>query len=403
MGHGVRRVLYYAHQHGSGHLQHAAAAAGTGRFDLTVVSAHARAAEVVGRAAATARVPRPAVLPLPSDLVDGHVQPTGSPLHHTPTGPAIRDRFAALFDAARRTGAEAAVVDVSVEAALFLRLAGYPVAHRRMHGDRTDAAHRIVYAEADHLFAHYRAELEDPRWRAEHGDRTTFLGSADLTGRLERRASTPPAGLRGAHIAVLTATGGGGVAVDALRRAAEAVPQAVWHVHGPVRGQGQQEAPASLSAGATERKTERNASAHRATDETAPARAGEGGLPANLVLHGWAEDVPGVLAAADLVVVSAGHGGTVEAVASGRPVVMAPEPRPFAEQHRFAEAARRCAGVPWAVWEDPVTDWAGAVQAAAEDPGSADRLAAALLTPPDEYADLWERAVERTIAGRQPR
>lgn len=373
----MRRVLYYAHQHGAGHLHHAAAAAATGRFDLTVVSAHARADEVVGRAADASGVRRPRVRPLSPDLVDGHVQPPGSPLHHTPTGPVIRDRFAALFDAARTTGAEAAVVDVSVEAALFLRLAGYPVAHRRMHGDRTDAAHRLVHAEADHLIAHYRAELEDPRWRAEHGDHTTFLGSPDATGRLERTVSTPPDGLRGAHIAVLTGTGGGGVAVESLRRAAEAVPQAVWHVHGPVR-------------------------AHQDV-QSGKVPTGDGGLPTNLVLHGWTDDVPGVLAAADLVVVSAGHGGTVEAVASGRPVVLAPEPRPFAEQHRFAEAARRCAGVPWAVWDDPAADWAGAVRAAAEDPRSADRLAAALLTPPDEYADLWEQAVERTIAGRRPR
>lgn len=365
----MRRLLYYAHQHGTGHLHHAAAAATTARFDLTVVSAHPQAAEVVGHAADDAGVRQPLVLPLPPDLVDGHAQPAGSPLHHTPTGPEIRDRFAALFEAARTAGAEAAVVDVSVEAALFLRLAGYPVAHRRMHGDRTDPAHHIVYAEVDHLIAHYRPELEDPDWLAAHGDHTTFLGSPDTIGRLARTASTPPAGLEGARVVVLTGTGGGGVAVEALVRAAEAVPQATWHVHGPVRG----------------------------------AAEGEDPLPQNLLLQGWANDVPAVLAEADLVVVSAGHGGMVDAVASGRPLVLAPEQRPFEEQHRCAEAARRCAGVPWAAWDDPAADWAGAVRAAVEDPASADRLAAALFTAPEEYAGLWEQAVERTIAGRHPR
>ncbi|MGJ5590303.1 glycosyl transferase [Micrococcus lylae] len=361
----MRRVLYYAHQHGSGHLHHAAAAAATARFDLTVVSAHPHAAEVVGHAADAAGMRQPRVLPLPPDLVDGYVQPTDSPLHYTPTGPAIRDRFAALLEAARSAGAEAAVVDVSVEAALFLRLAGYPTAHRRMHGDRTDAAHRIVYAEADHLVAHYRADLEDPAWLDRHGDHTTFLGSPDVTGRLGRTAPAPPADLDGARLAVLTGTGGGGVAVEDLARAAASVPQATWHVHGPVRGV-----------------------AH-----------GEDPLPENLLLHGWATDVPAVLGAADLVVVSAGHGGTVDALASARPLVLAPEPRPFHEQHRFAAAAHRCAGVPSAAWDDPDADWAGAVEAAAEDPASADRLAAALLTEPAEYADLWEHAIERTIAG----
>ncbi|XNY99713.1 glycosyl transferase [Micrococcus luteus] len=365
----MRRVLYYAHQHGSGHLHHAAAAAATARFDLTVVSAHPHAAEVVGHAADVAGVRQPRVLPLPPDLVDGHVQRADSPLHHTPTGPVIRDRFAALLEAARSAGAEAAVVDVSVEAALFLRLAGYPVAHRRMHGDRTDAAHRIVYAEADHLIAHYREDLEDPEWLAEHGGHTSFLGSPDTTGRLARTAPAPPAGLDGAHLTVLTGTGGGGVAVEDLSRAAASVPQATWHVHGPVRG----------------------------------AAHGADPLPENLVLHGWATDVSAVLAEADLVVVSAGHGGTVDALASGRPLVLAPEPRPFHEQHRFAAAARRCAGVPTAVWDDPAADWAGAVTAAAEDPASADRLAAALLTDPAEYAERWEQAIERTVAGRRAR
>lgn len=386
----MRRVLYYAHQHGAGHLHHAAAAAATGRLDLTVVSAHPRAAEVVARATEQAGVRGPRVLELPTDLVDGHVQPAGSPLHHTPTGPVIRDRFAALFEAARTADAEAAVVDVSVEAALFLRLAGWPVAHRRMHGDRTDPAHRIVHAEADHLIAHYRAGLEDPAWLAEHGEHTTFLGSPDTTGRLGRTATAPPAGLDGAHLAVLTGTGGGGVPLDALVRAAAAVPQATWHVHGPVRGRdtdGPVDTGAAVGAAAD--------AAVRAHAAAAPA------LPGNLVLHGWTDDVPAALAAADLVVVSAGHSGTVDAVASGRPLVLAPEPRPFHEQHRFAEEARRCAGVPWAVWEDPDADWAHAVRTAAEDPASADRLAAALLTPPAAYAALWEQAIERTIAGRR--
>ena len=35
-----RRVLYYAHQHGAGHLRHAAGLASTGAFDVTVVTAH---------------------------------------------------------------------------------------------------------------------------------------------------------------------------------------------------------------------------------------------------------------------------------------------------------------------------------------------------------------------------
>ncbi|MCY1157035.1 MAG: putative glycosyl transferase, partial [Citricoccus sp.] len=148
------RVLYYAHDHGIGHLHHAARAARTGAFDLTVATSAARAAEVLP--------PATGLRVLPSDVVPGHRQPSGSRLHYTPTGPVIRDRFAALLEAARTVQPDVVVVDVSVEAALFLRLAGYPVIHRRMHGDRTDPAHELVYAESDHLIAHYGAGLEEP-------------------------------------------------------------------------------------------------------------------------------------------------------------------------------------------------------------------------------------------------
>ena len=111
-----RRVLYYAHQHGAGHLRHAAGLASTGAFDVTVVTAHPRAAELL-----PADVP---VIPLPSDLVPGHEQPARSPLHWSPVGPEIRARFDALHAAARRVDPDVCVVDVSVEAALFLRQAG---------------------------------------------------------------------------------------------------------------------------------------------------------------------------------------------------------------------------------------------------------------------------------------
>ena len=345
-----RRVLYYAHQHGSGHVRHAANLARTGAFEVTVMTAHPRAQQML-----PAGTP---VLPLPTDVVPGHVQPARSPLHYTPTGPVIRERFAALLEAARTARPDVCVVDVSVEAALFLRLAGHPVIHRRMHGDRTDPAHELVYAEADHLIAHYGAALEDPAWQAVHGARTTHLGSPDDTGRLARRAAT--AGARRPAVGVITGTGGGGVAVADLARAARAVPQARWDVYGPVAG-----APESL--------------------------------PEHVRLHGWVEDAPARAAEADVVVVSAGHNASVDAARSGRPVVLAPEPRPFDEQECFARAAARAAGVPWCAWEDPGADWAGAVGLALADPSAADRLAAALLVEPAEYRRRWEHAVEAAL------
>ena len=199
------RVLYYAHQHGAGHVHHARTLIATGAFDVTVVTAHPRAVAMLPDGAD--------VVPLPSDLVDGHVQPPGSPLHWTPVGPQIQQRFGTLLAAAQRVEPDVVVVDVSVEAALFLRLAGYPVIHRRMHGDRIDAAHELVYAQADALVAYYCAGLENPAWLQRFGDKAVHLGTPDVTGRLGEQART----VRGLdaggapRIVVVTGTGGGGV------------------------------------------------------------------------------------------------------------------------------------------------------------------------------------------------
>lgn len=360
-GAGRPRVLYYAHQHGSGHVRHAATLIRADVADVTVATAHPGADRILPTGTP--------IVPLPGDLVAGHVQPERSPLHHTPVGPAIQERFAVLHRAALQTRPDVCVVDVSVEAALFLRLAGFPVVHRRMPGRRTDPAHRLVYAEADALVAYHRAELEDPRWRAEHGDRTVFLGVPDVTGRLGRRAEATAGLAAGAdpRVAVITGTGGGGVAVADLARAARAVPGARWDVYGPVSGA-----------------------------DAAPE------LPGNLVLHGWADDARERAADADVVVVSAGHNAAVDAARSGRPLILAPEPRPFDEQHCLAAHAERVAGTPWCAWEDPEADWAGAVERALADPAAADRLAAALLTPPEEHAAGWRRALDAAAsAARQ--
>jgi hypothetical protein len=371
------RVLYYAHDHGAGHLRHAARAAATGAFELTVATSACGAADVLPAGTG--------LVVLPPDVVPGHRQSAGSRLHYTPTGPIIRERFAALLEAARTVRPDVVVVDVSVETALFLRLAGYPVIHRRMHGDRTDPAHDLVYAESDHLIAHYGAALEDPGWRERFGAKTTFLGAPDTAGRLGRRAG-PRSGARTTtpEIAVVTGTGGGGVGLADLARAAGQVPGARWHVYGPVHG------TASDGGG--------DGPAGRAAGGSTAARRGVPGPP-NLVLHGWTDDVLARMRAADLVVVSAGYSAVAEATGSARPIVLAPEARPFDEQDHFAAAAHAAAGVPWCRWRDESADWAAAVEAALRDPASADRLAAEVLTEPGEYRRRWEAAVERARSG----
>ena len=359
----VRRVLYYAHQHGSGHVRHAGRLVAAGVADVVVATAHPDAPDLLP--------PGAPVAALPSDVVPGHVQPARSPLHHTPVGPTIQDRFRALHEVALGVRPDVCVVDVSVEAALFLRLAGFPVVHRRMHGDRTDPAHRLVYAESDALVAHYGADLEDPAWLAEHGGRAVHLGVPDDAGRLGRRAApttnaatgsgTEPRGSR--TVAVVAGTGGGGVAIADLDRAAAAVPDARWDVYGPVRG-GRPSSP-------------------------------------NLTLHGWAPDAGERAARADVVVVSAGHNAAVDAARSGRPVVLAPEERPFDEQRCFARAVERATGVPACAWDEPAERWAAAVDCALTEPAAADRLAADLLVSPERLPAGAARGTELAAAARR--
>jgi predicted glycosyltransferase len=364
------RILYYAHQHGSGHVRHAARLAATGAFELTVVTASEQAGRLLP--------PGTRTLKLPPDLVPDHRQAAGSTLHYTPAGPVIRDRFAALWHAARDVDPDAVVVDVSVEAALFLRLAGYPVIYRRMQGDRGDPGHELAYAEAHHLVAYHGPTLEDPDWRRRFAEKTTFLGVPDDGGRL---GAAVPVTRRGRHprIAVVTGTGGDGVHVGDLVRAAQRVPGARWAVYGPVRGTGTPDGRAGRPPSGSGR----------------PVVSGT--VPPNLELHGWSTGVEGAMRAADLVVVSAGYNAVAEAAASRRPVVLAPEERPFDEQVRFARAAHRVTGVPWCRWGDEDADWDGAVSAALSDPAAADRLASAVLTEPADYRARWERTVRAAL------
>ncbi|NUL47294.1 glycosyl transferase [Cellulosimicrobium funkei] len=340
-------LLYYAHDHGSGHLHHAARLAATGAFSLTVATASAAADRILPPGTPIAR--------LPSDVVPGHHQPPASQLHYTPTGRVIRDRFATLLETVQRVEPDAVVVDVSVEAALFLRVAGYPVIYRRMHGDRMDPAHDLAYTESDHLITYYGSALEDPEWRDRFAAKTTFLGVPDRSGRLATSARQPSGPAATPQVTVVTGLGGGGVDVADLARAASQVPWARWNVYGATRGSSR--------------------------------------VPTNLVLHGWAEDAAARMREADVVVVSAGFSAVTHAVGAARPLVLAVEQRPFHEQDRFAAAAKAAAGIPWCRWEDVDTDWSAAVTAALDEPSSADRLAAAILTDPDDHRRAWESAV----------
>lgn len=324
------RIVYYAHHHGSGHLRHARRFAGLGVGEVVVVGAPGADVE------------------LPPDTGDHpHREPDGSPFHFTPHTRAVRERFAAFHDVLRDADPDLVLVDVSVEAAVFAHLTGFPVAHRRMPGSRDDRAHRLLHATARGLFAYYPRvlESEDFPW----ADRTSWLGTVSDATPLPRSAIEP------GTVVVLSGAGGAGVSAADLAAAAAATPRHRWHVLGPRPAPGVR-------------------------------------LPAGVVHHGWVADPTPWLARAEVVVCGAGHNTVATVAGTRRPVILAPEPRPHDEQVVFAQRLHEAFGVP--VARSWAADWGDLLAS----PGDGEALAAGLLTTPQTF----RRRVRRFLEGLRP-
>ncbi|MCQ1956734.1 glycosyl transferase [Arthrobacter sp. zg-Y826] len=344
------RVAYYAHHHGTGHLRHAANIARLGAVELLVTG--------TAPAGGPPRLPGGArFAPLPPDVgPDGPFAPgPGEFLHYAPAGSALQSRFSRLHRLWEEFAPDVVVVDVSVEVAAFARLAGYPVIHRRMHGERTDPAHRLAYDSVHRLIAYFPEAIEDPAHLQAYGSRSTYLGmlapdTAPSTGLVPVRPRT---------VAVQTSLGGTGVALADVLAAARQTPDWQWDVMGHTAG--------------------------------AP-----GEVPANVSLLGVVADPGPRLAAADVVVTSAGHNAVAAAAAARRPALLIPEPRPFREQAVFASSLA-AAGAAAAAGFASVADWPSLLE---ELRGSDPQLLArTLLVSPDEFRDRFLAAVGSAVSG----
>lgn len=317
----MMRIVYYAHHHGSGHRHHARRLQESGVAQVVTVGAPGTDH------------------PLPPDVdpTRPHQQDPHSPFHWTPTDATIQRRFADLHRILLDVRPDLVMVDVSVEAAVFCHLAGFPVAHRLMPGDRDDAAHQLAYASTVGLFAYYPHSLQPPGFAWEH--KTAWIGMLDET------PAAPASLVEPATVAVLSGSGGDGVPVAELVRAARTRPHEQWHVLGPTSGS-----------------------------------ADHNEVPDNLHLHGWVDDPRQLLSRAELVVCGAGHNTIATVAGLRRPALVIPEPRPHREQEAFAERLSAVLGQPIAPsWHD--VDWRSALTRRS-DP---DLLARGLLVGSDEY------------------
>lgn len=336
------KVSYYAHHHGTGHLRHAQRLAELGGMDLQVTSTGERRHDLLSGDLDYVALPADS-----GPLQHPGKMRAGDPLHYAPVGPAIQQRFATLNRAWARFAPDVVMVDVSVEVAMFARLSGYPVAFRRMPGDRRDRAHELAYEIADALFGYFPAELEDPSHLAAFGNKSHYLG---VPGSLPA-PSDPAAAPSGRRRVLVQTSLASAIPARPLAAAAAASPGWLWEVAGAVEEDGTK-------------------------------------LPENLLLHGVLPDPDRAMAAADLVISSAGHNAVAAAAASGRPVMLVPEERPHGEQLHFARALEGIAGIPMlGSWEDPA-DWPTLLElAVGTAPGA---LADALFVSPASFATALE-------------
>ena len=331
-------IGYYVHHHGAGHGRRAAAV--SGRLGDELVGLGSGGAPE-GWAGAT-------WIELARDDGEPGVEPTDptrrGAWHWVPpdhAGFTARMRTIAAWIA--DTHPAAMVVDVSVEVTALVELLGTSVATVVLPGDRSDRPHRLALDTASLVVAPWTPP--DPTgWCRAHGRRAVVTGGF---GRFDGRSPAPP-GHPGRVVALL-GTGGSERLRRVIPAAVATTPPWDWHV-----------------AGAGE-----------------PVDGARG--------HGWVADPWPLLGSAAVVVTGCGGATLSEVAAARRPAVLVAEDRPFAEQHRAAEALR-AAGAPVVVvpaddsapaWPDLLAEASGldgARWARTHDGHGADRFCAAVRT-----------------------
>jgi predicted glycosyltransferase len=291
-------VLWYVHDHGRGHLDRARAVIPHVGAEVVVACGPGIAESAAGT------LPCP-VVALPSD-VPVPARATVGPWHHAPSSPVTTARALALAAVVDEHGCTTAVVDVSVEVTVLARLLGLRVVALRQSGCRDDVAHQIGLATADAVWVPQHRDLEP----IDHAidDRWVFTGPFSRFDGVDLTTGPPECTER----LVVLLVGSGGHGLDVARWAGTGPPPG-WRI---------------VIAGTTERI------ASRGVD-----------------VIGYRDPIAPLLAAADVVVTSAGWAAVADTVAAGTRLVVVPESRPFDEQlvraHALASAGLAVACDRW--------------------------------------------------------
>ena len=260
--------------------------------------------------------------------------PTPSVLHCVPLGiDQMRRHMGLISTHLLEDDPGLFVSDVSAEIALLCRIHSVPAVKVRMHGNRGDIGHLGAYEACVGMLAPFAEVLEQddyPEWarRKTHYTGGLCTTTAPVPSREDARAQLR---IDAQKTLIVTLTGGGGSGTPwaPLTVGARAAPDAEWVVLGPV---------------------------HREGHETDFA---------NLRNEGWVDNVTTWLAAADIVIASAGDNTVHEIARVGRPFLCIPEWRYFDEQWRKADALVRAnAAAMLPAWPGDLPGWRDALERA---------------------------------------
>jgi predicted glycosyltransferase len=231
---------------------------------------------------------------------------TPSSLHCAPLGwPAIRSAMATITGWFDRADPALMICDVSAEIAQLARICSVPHVKILQHGDRGDAGHQAAYAGAVGLLAPFHARLAQAEWHDAMRARICFAGGLGVnTATIDRDAAREWLGIAPDETLILVMAGGGGsgFAQAPLGVGARSTPDARWITIGPV------------------------------------VRDWHATEPANIEHRGWVDNPATYIAAADMVISSAGNTICHQILVAARPWLAIPEWRYFDEQHRKAMA-----------------------------------------------------------------
>ena len=337
MSRSTNPIGYFVHHQGRGHAERAAAIANVMAGDREIVLFCARD-DIFPALADHVSVTKIPSLFEPDEsntpALDAH--PLPDTLHCAPLGWRTVTQAIALII---RWFAECEpclfITDVSAELGQLARIASVPHVSVLQHGNRDDAGHMAAYQGAAALLAPYAIDLEQsdrPKWMRDKTIYAPGIG-VDVAKIMARPAARKRLGLGDDLDLVVVVGGGGGTGLPSapLTLGARAEPDSQWVTLGKMQTE---------------------------WHETPPD---------NLKHLGWVDNPEDWISAADRVVSSCGNTTVHMIAAAGKPWVVVPEWRYFAEQLRKAEALDSAGIAAFARnWPGSGADWRQLWQAAGE-------------------------------------